>query len=892
MRFSTLLLPLPLLGCVASEPFQPAPTENPRDHDESMQRQSDRERWIEEMHRTAPGVDWRAIERRNQEAQLDKRNRMASGMLPAGSHSWEEVGSRNQAGHTRCAALGASRSGERFLYVGSAGGGTWRSPDDGSDWQPISDSIHGGVDELVVLEPANLNDEDIVLQRQGTSIHRSDDGGLTWFTPSGLAGISEIHRMLVLPDAGQTILLYGRDGTLGELWASVDEGQSFQQRWTGIQQGEGDIWAPQFGTGAGTHVYLLHRGDVYRSTDSGNSFSLRGTVVGNMNRGSLVGSEAGAPHLYCAIDNGGWTIHRSDDAGLTWTSQGAPPQYWGSMTSLAASSIDPDAIFTGGVQGYRSFNGGSSWDLVNTWGSYYSSPHNRLHADLRGLSPIPDPDQLGVADRLYINTDGGTYLSTNQGVTVQNLCLQGMGVGQFYGTHTSTDNPNRIVGGTQDQGYQRGIRQPWTGGPSTDFDQLISGDYGHLVSGDGDHDYVFSTYPGFILIQIGETNPSLELEDFPTGSNHLWLPPVVADPLDQNDCFFLGDRLWHYEGSGNSWTYSQHSNQTFGANLAAMAFAPTDPMRAYAVSTQGHLWWSDDRGVTWTASASTGPGSHYFHGSGMEVHPTDADRAVVSGSGYSTAGVRMTTDGGLTWAPLNGGLPNTMIYDICWANDGTDDLYAATETGPYRFDSITWGWIDISGNEAPSTTYWSVESVPTDNRIRFATYGRGIWDYLLDPNAPTVLYTDNFESGNFTAGGWTVSNSARCKIKQHSAFSGTYGAKLKKGGVGTGACTVGTSETWMISPSFSTLNYSIIELSMDAHFRQQEIGCEYMDCQYSINGGAWVSFAQIDQHSWAHYDIPMPLAVGGQSDVRLRFITNAKGKNERAEVDNLVITGI
>ncbi len=155
----------------------------------------------------------------------------------------------------------------------------------------------------------------------------------------------------------------------------------------------------------------------------------------------------------------------------------------------------------------------------------------------------------------------------------------------------------------------------------------------------------------------------------------------------------------------------------------------------------------------------------------------------------------------------------------------------------------------------------------------------------------TLLFEDDFESGDFAAGGWTVSSTKRCVVKTKAAYTGNYGARLKKGGVGTGACTVGTDETWIVSPSFSTVGYTAVELDMNAHFRQQEIGCEFMDCQYSVGGGAWTSFAQIDKHGWDVYALPLPAAAAGVSDLRLRFITNAKGAKERAEIDNLRVYG-
>ena len=40
-------------------------------------------------------------------------------------------------------------------------------------------------------------------------------------------------------------------------------------------------------------------------------------------------------------------------------------------------------------------------------------------------------------------------------------------------------------------------------------------------------------------------------------------------------------------------------------------------------------------------------------------------------------------------------------------------------------------WVDITGNQAPITIYWSVEALPRGNTLRFGTYGRGIWDYKV-----------------------------------------------------------------------------------------------------------------------------------------------------------------
>ncbi|MEM1447575.1 MAG: hypothetical protein AAGI22_00610 [Planctomycetota bacterium] len=729
----------------------PAPTD-PRtggEGEEDDDRRRFRERWVEEMHRAAPGIDWRAVERANQDAERLRRNAAvgAGSEFARGAASapwiWEEVGSSNQAGHTRCAALGATRPEGRFLYVGSAGGGLWRGREDGTEWTPLSDSVYGGVDDVIALEPADLANPDILVMRRGSQVLRSADGGATWTEPSGLGALRSVRRMVRANDATRTIYLFGSAivSTLGErsaLFASIDEGRTFVMRSHFGGRWPGDVWVPRTTALGGSAVYVLQRGRLFVSTDDGNTFGPGLAVDTGATEGDLVGSEAGGPTLYVALrqSNGDWDLHRSDDAGQSSNFVRTLNAFWGATTSMAAFAHDASRLMYGGVEAWVSTDGGSTSARINTWGSYYGDPANRLHADIRGISPLVDLDAPGEPDRVYINTDGGTYVTVDGGATVQNLSLSGLGVGQFYSTHTAIDDPQRISGGTQDQGYQVGDLLPSFGaGPSTPFDQIISGDYGHLVSGDGTHRYVYSTYPGFILVQVGSTNPSVRFVDFPAGSQQLWLPPVVADPNDRSRFFFLADRLHRYTRSGTEWTPSLWSGENFAAGssryLTAMAFAPSDSNRAYAITDAGRIHVSDDGGVTWTQSASAGPGSHYFYGAALLVDPADPDHAFVAGSGYGSPGVRETTDGGVNWQPRSSGLPSTLVHDLAWSPDGSGDLFAATEAGAYHFDAASAAWSNAMGSEAPSTNYWTVETVEATGRVRFGTYGRGIWDLVL-----------------------------------------------------------------------------------------------------------------------------------------------------------------
>jgi hypothetical protein len=337
---------------------------------------------------------------------------------------------------------------------------------------------------------------------------------------------------------------------------------------------------------------LVVGGSCFVSTNGGAGFVPLGVADPQATDNVLTGCEAGSPTLYAALQTGGtWKLWRSDDGGASFVN---PYTIGGFYGTLCASSIHPNVVVWGDVEAHRSTDSGATFASVNTWGEYYGDPAHKLHADLFGFDVYPDPsDSRG--EIWFFGSDGGLYESLDSGATVQNLCLSGLGVSQYYSTLTSKATPSLILAGAQDQGYQRGSYvAPLPGGPTTPFQQLISGDYGHLTSSDGTHARVICTYPGFVLIQDGENSHALSTVDFPAGSDHDWLPAVVADPTNANVFYFCGNQLWRYTRQGNgTWQVAPHSTQNFatgGHYLTALAFAPSSPDRAYAVNDGGRIW--------------------------------------------------------------------------------------------------------------------------------------------------------------------------------------------------------------------------------------------------------------------------------------------------------------
>ena len=88
-------------------------------------------------------------------------------------------------------------------------------------------------------------------------------------------------------------------------------------------------------------------------------------------------------------------------------------------------------------------------------------------------------------------------------------------------------------------------------------------------------------------------------------------------------------------------------------------------------------------------------------------------------------------------------MPSTMAFQLA-ANEAENIIYAATETGPFVYLADENKWYPLSGTSTPNQTYWSVEYIPSLNTARFATYGRGVWDFEFE-SLPTATDEESFK---------------------------------------------------------------------------------------------------------------------------------------------------
>jgi photosystem II stability/assembly factor-like uncharacterized protein len=702
--------------------------------------------WDELRHRTRPGVSWRAIESENRRRNLAMRSALlATGEVLATPSRWRERGSFDQTGRTHVTAVGTD--GET-LFIGSAGGGVFSGTPEGNRWAPRSDGLGIGVQSFVIVPGTP---EVWIASDYHGPLYISTNQGLTWSQPSGVPD-AERWGMRLLRDPGKPRTVYALVSTWQEtyeLYRSRDGGITFSLVSSRKDSGVPDIWIDRIHGGP---LYLGTRQGVQMSTDEGTTFTTVGTLPVSFDELILAGSEAGAPTLYAAIHSlstPGWRLFLSEDGGKTWQAGSLLPDFWQTLT---ASITDSRLVFVGGINAYRSTDAGRTFEKISDWPEYYRAPATKLHADVPGI----DCAFYHGHEVVFFNTDGGTFLSEDGGKTARNITRFGMGTGQYYGILTSANNSNLVAAGSQDQGYQ--ISRPGSGTVLT-FDQVISGDYGSLSSSDGTHNMLYSAYPGFILLQtreaVGATGQELESYNFPDPPDerrHGWIPKLLADPDDPDVVYYADRRIWRMERLGPFNTSARALPHDFGLgkdleHVTTLAISPANRNRWYAGTLYGKAWYSQDGGNTW----ALGQGVDFFYATDLLPHPTNPDICYLSGNGYDDDdSVYRTTDGGRTWQPMSAGLPPTLNSGLAFDDPVRLDLYAATDAGPFRYDKPSARWVSLLGTEAPLTDYTDVEGIPKEGIVRFATYGRGIWDYSVT-GGPCVAddTTFCFQNGHF-----------------------------------------------------------------------------------------------------------------------------------------------
>jgi photosystem II stability/assembly factor-like uncharacterized protein len=658
---------------------------------------------------------------------------------------YESPGGYNGLGRLNC--VRPDPFNEYTIWVGSASGGLWKTTDAGFTWTTTTDELPSlGVTDIVI-DPTNpsimyigTGDGDAG-DTYSTGVLKSTDGGETWNT-TGLnwstAQTRRISRLLMHPNNPSVLFAAGNG-----IFKSTNAGTSWMQVSVDVFR---DM---EFKPGAPDTMYASgNSATIYRSTNGGATWQSSSTgISGGIGRIALGVSPANPEYVYALAANNGNSgfsgFFRSTNSGATWAARSSSPnllgwaydgsdaggQGWYDL-AVAVSQTNAELVFVGGVNNWRSTNGGTSWILSSLWYNRGGTP--TVHADQHDLYAVPN------SDLLFAGNDGGIYVTIDQGVSWTWLG-SGLKITQFYRLGTSATDPGVLIAGAQDNGTKALGASAWN--------DVLGGDGMEALVDHTNAGVMFgSLYYGDIYKSV---NGGLSFTSSRLGINEsgAWVTPYVMHPTDPNILFAGFSNVWKSSNGGAGWN---RLGLLGGSSLTILTVAPSDPDVIYC-GRSAALIRSTDGGSGWTnLPLPAGTGALTY----CAVHPQNPDILWVTSSGYSAGNkVYRSDNGGSTWTNISGTLPNVPVNCIVFQNNSPERLYVGTDIGVYYRDLASGGWQDFNTGLA-NVVISELEIQYSSRKIRAATYGRGVWESDLIPDqgivvgqSPAAIHFGQYESG-------------------------------------------------------------------------------------------------------------------------------------------------
>ena len=678
-----------------------------------------------------------------------------------------------------------------LYYMGTAGGGVWKTQDAGSTWEPISDGYFGGSIGAIAVSESDPNiiyvgEGEQTLRGNVSSGHgmwKSTDAGETW-QYIGLPKSEHISRIRIHPENPEIVYV----GVIGNLWKPNPERGLFKTNdggmtWEKIlyvsdKAGIGDLildpnnsriiyattWQMK------RNGYRMDSGGpdskIFRSYDSGKTWEDISEFNGLPSfPWGIVGvaiSPVNSKRIWVMVeaDNGG--LFRSDDGGNNWekvNSNRALRQRAWYYTRIYADTQNEDKVFVLNVSYGVSTDGGKTFTLKN-------APHGDHH-DL-----WIDPNNNM---RMVIADDGGAQVSNDGGENWSTYFNQP--TAQFYRVSTDNSFPYRIYGAQQDNSTVR-IKHRSSGSSITerDWEPSAGGESAHLAPDPKNNEIVFGgTYKGYMMMQDhsnGQIRSVNIWPDNPAGSGaevmkyrFNWNFPVMFSPNNPNKLYAGSNYLHLSENSGQTWkTISpdltrnipetikssggpitqDNTGAEYYANIFAIAESVLEEGVIWVGSDDGLIHITKDGGETWeniTPPKKLSPELNMINS--IDPSPFKKGKAYVAATSYKfgdyTPYLYKTEDYGKSWSLITDGI-NSNYYTRVIRSDKKREglLYAGTEWGMYiSFDDGN-SWSEFQLN-LPVTSIRDLKV--KDNDLVVATHGRSFW--IIDDLTPLHQLNNN-----------------------------------------------------------------------------------------------------------------------------------------------------
>lgn len=664
-------------------------------------------------------------------------------------------------------------------YMGSVGGGIYKTTDDGITWKNISDGqLNTGTVGAIAVSESNPNIVVVgmgehaargVMTSMGDGVYKSTDAGKTW-KHIGLDETRHISDIIIDPNNPDILFVAAQGAQYGPseergIYRSTNGGASWERvlfvdKNTGASSLSMDMNNPLILYAAmwqhRRYPWLMESGGassgIYKSSDGGTTWKqLKEGLPAEFGKAGISVSRANSELVFAVIEAEGTKggVYRSDDAGKKWKQINKDriniARSWYYM-EIFADPLDENVVYVLNAPVTKSIDGGRSFKPLPT-----------PHGDNHHLWINPNDNS-----KMINSNDGGANISNNRGKSWSTQ--QNQATSQFYRVITDNLVPYNVYGGQQDNSaIAIASRTNDAGIDWKDWYSVAGCESAYLAFDPDNPDVVYGgCYQGIIEKWIKASREGKPIKEYPElGLGKLpkdfkfrynWNAPIISSPHDRNTIYHAGNVVFKTTNGGQSWDVvspdltrnekekqgpggGPYTNEGAGGEnyntLMYLVESPHEEGILYAGSDDGLLHITKDGGANWTNITPPNIGNGIINS--IDVSPHNPTTAYIAVMRYKSMDLKpyifKTSDYGQTWTKITNGITNkhTFVRTVREDKKKKGLLYAGTETGLYVSldDGQFWQKFQLNLPTVPIN-----DLTIQDNDLVAATAGRSFW--ILD----------------------------------------------------------------------------------------------------------------------------------------------------------------
>lgn len=678
----------------------------------------------------------------------------------------------------RSAAVTGVEGKPMLFYMGTTGGGIWKTKNGGNTWENISDGYFGGSIGAIAVSSSDNNvlysggGEGTVRGNvsYGYGVHKSIDGGRSW-NHVGLEKSRHIPRLRIHPKNPDIVYA----AVLGDLYKptqdrgvykTTDGGKSWEKiLFANENAGAVDIILdpenPEIIYASTWNVrrspYDFSSGGegsaLWKSTDGGKNWEEisknKGFAEGTLGIIGVSVSPVNPERVWAIAEAKEGGVFRSDDGGKTWTKTNSDrnlrQRAW-YYSKIYADTKDEDKVYVMNVAYHVSSDGGKNF-----------TSHYAPHGDHHDLWIAPEDPQ-----RMIIGDDGGAQITYDGGKNWSTY--QNQPTAQFYRVTTDNSFPYRIYGAQQDNSTVR-IRHRSDHGHigRGDWESTAGGESAHIAVDPNDNDIVYGgSYGGFLTRQNHDLNQNRSINIWPDnpigyGAEGMkyrfqWNFPIFFSPHDPKKLYAASNHLHVSYNGGESWEVispdltrndstklgpsggpitKDNTGVEYYCTIFAAAESPSEKGLLWVGSDDGLVHRSTDGGAGWV-NVTPKELPEWSMINSIEIDPFNKGGLYLAATSYKMGDYAPylfhTTDYGKTWKKITNGIKEEHFTRVIRADSEVKGLlYCGTESGLYVSfdDGANWESFQQNLPTVPIT-----DLAIKDGNLIIASQGRSFW--ILD----------------------------------------------------------------------------------------------------------------------------------------------------------------